>query len=175
MADTQSIEESLQALYASYQEFIEKLDGDAQPVTELLEGIDKDFRFLKDLKIPRQINVSTTQNQLSQTRYKQLIASMNGVINLINSCVDKKGEHILDLVPQFLGYYNEVHTLYLLSAAVAKSQAEFVRYNEAKNQLKVAENQLQSLEVPQELILSFDILTLSQTREDKNSFHKNVK
>ena len=60
MADTQSIEESLQALYASYQEFIEKLDGDAQPVTELLEGIDKDFRFLKDLKIPRQINVSTT-------------------------------------------------------------------------------------------------------------------
>ena len=35
MADTQSIEESLQALHASYQEFTEKLDGDARLVTEL--------------------------------------------------------------------------------------------------------------------------------------------
>ena len=119
MTEATAIRESCNALYTAYAEFVENLDGDPRAITGFLpEGADTKYIFVKDLQVPRQINVSSAQYQLSNSRYKRLIGALNSCVTLINTSVDRAGEGILEKLPEYLLYYHQVHTIYLLSLSL---------------------------------------------------------
>ena len=160
MEGEDKIKESIKSCIESYTAFVDALDDNAQPISDFLEDTTvQSFPLLRQLCIPRELNCSQAQADLSFTRYERLLGLLKQCQKVLNTRVDVLGDQLLEKVAEFHNYYQSIHLLYVFSSLITEGLNLFCTHNSNLRTLRDLELQLGNLEIAEELRIHFSLFT----------------
>ncbi len=165
------LEEAIESVKSSYNEFIDGLDNQPHKLGDLLDPKEMTSAvMLAQLKIPRAISLSKSQAESSLERHKRLTAGLNNMISILNARVQSDEESILDTHPDLLKYYEVADIIFSISSLISRGHQMYVNHSQILKDLDKVETKLGQLSIPADLDLAYQLSMTESSFRNKGNF-----